>query len=223
MEWGAVAVLSQSQYGVFNPESATGANGDKTYKVWNNSNSNFITGQAGTGASVDQTTSIDNYNEGKGPQASTTGNVTGVYDMSGGAWEYVAGYVNNSYVQSGQNPYTYGQSLIDSVNGGNTKYADVYKVGSSDSRTSNQAAAKPTPGQGTPTKDTGHYGDAVYETSDTNIAWYGDYSAFPNSVNLFFFRGGSYGHGSSAGLFGFSGDAGDVGDVVSFRVVVPVL
>lgn len=28
-------------------------------------------------------------------QASTTGNITGIYDMSGCAWEYTAAYINN--------------------------------------------------------------------------------------------------------------------------------
>lgn len=31
------------------------------------------------------------YNEIGGENASTTGNVYGIYDMAGGAWEYVAG------------------------------------------------------------------------------------------------------------------------------------
>ena len=32
-----------------------------------------------------------------GVKASTTGNITGIYDMSGGSWERVAGYVNNGH------------------------------------------------------------------------------------------------------------------------------
>ena len=39
------------------------------------------------------------YNTSIGYTASTTGNITGIYDMSGGAWEYVMGYnVNMSTV-----------------------------------------------------------------------------------------------------------------------------
>ena len=34
---------------------------------------------------------INRYNSEKGYLASTTGNITGIYDMSGGAWEYVMG------------------------------------------------------------------------------------------------------------------------------------
>ena len=36
-----------------------------------------------------------NYNTQNGILASTTGNVTGIYDMSGGNWERVAGYLDN--------------------------------------------------------------------------------------------------------------------------------
>ncbi len=32
------------------------------------------------------------YNTETGVKASTTGNITGIYDMSGGLWEYMAAY-----------------------------------------------------------------------------------------------------------------------------------
>ena len=99
----------------------------------------------------------------------------------------------------------------------------MYKVGSSDSYTNNQAAAKPTQGQGTPTKDTGHFGDAVYETSDTDTAWYSDYSYFPNTSNPFFNRGGNYNNETNAGVFYFNNNTGNNNSNRSFRVVVPVL
>ena len=66
-EWGAVAYLSQSIYG-------------KNSEVTINDNEDYYTG-GGNG-----TTYRSNVNQ------STTGNVTGIYDMSGGAWEYVAAY-----------------------------------------------------------------------------------------------------------------------------------
>ena len=82
-EWGACAYLAQSSYG-------------KNAKVWINPNSNFITGQAGSSGSASSTTSTSKYNSGNGPQASTTGNVYGVYDMNGGTMELVAAYLANS-------------------------------------------------------------------------------------------------------------------------------
>ena len=206
-EWGACAYLSQNAtYG-------------KGSEVWINPNSNYITGQAGSSVSASSTTSTDNYNTGNGPQASTTGNVTGVYDMSGGAWEYVAAYVNNSYTQSGGNSYTYAQSLIDSVNAGNTKYADVYSIGSSDSYSNNYTASDPS-------TSTGHYGDAVWETSSSGTStnsWYSDYSYFPYTSWPFFHRGGYYYGETNAGVFYFHYYNGSSNSSGSFRVVVPVL
>ena len=70
-EWGAVAYLSRSKYG-------------KNDEVTINSNSSYYTG-GGTGNAYATTNTAQ----------STTGNVWGVYDMSGGAWEYVAAYVDN--------------------------------------------------------------------------------------------------------------------------------
>ena len=206
-EWGAVAYLSQNTvYG-------------KGEEVWINNSSSYITGSAGNSVSASTEIGTTNdYTSTQGQEASTTGNITGVYDMSGGAWEYVAAYVNNSYVQSGQELYTYGQSLIDSVNAGNTKYADVYSVGSSDSYSNNYAVSNP---------ENGHYGDAIYETSNVGTgmnSWYNEYSYFPDTSFPFFDRGGYYNCESDAGMFCFdSGNSISYMQDASFRVVVPVL
>ena len=46
---------------------------------------------------------------GKGVGASTTGTIYGVYDMSGGAWEYVMGNYNDIAASSGfSEPLTLG-------------------------------------------------------------------------------------------------------------------
>ena len=173
-EWGAVAYLAQSSYG-------------KNAEVWINPNSDSITGQAGEEPVVSNTPSTDEYNSGNGPQASTTGNVYGVYDMSGGAYEYVAGYVNNG----NPNLTEYGSSLVN----GAAYTKDVYIKGSADDSKTNYAAAA------------SKYGDAVYETSNNynsdNGSWYGNYSLFPCSTGPFFIRGGFYDNASGAGLFFF--------------------
>ena len=83
-EWGAVAYLSKSKYGKQNEE------------VWINNSSSYITGSAGNSASAGSNEGTTNdYTSTQGVKASTTGTVYGVYDMSGGAWEYIAAYVNN--------------------------------------------------------------------------------------------------------------------------------
>ena len=49
------------------------------------------------------TTAANQYNGTYGKLASTTGNITGVYDMSGDSWEYVMG--NISKVTTGHTFY----------------------------------------------------------------------------------------------------------------------
>ena len=193
-EWGAVAYLAQSSYG-------------KNAEVWINPNSNFLTGQAGTGASVGSTTSTSAYNSGNGPQASSTGTVYGVYDMSGGAYEYTAAYVNNG----NSNLTSNGASLVS----GAAYTKDVYTKGSADDRPTNYAAAA------------SKYGDAVYETSlssngtpNWNTSWYSDYSSFPYSTNPFFIRGGNYNNTSNAGLFYFNNNNGNANSNNGFRPVL---
>ena len=151
----------------------------------------------------------NDYKSTQGQNASTTGNVTGVYDMSGGAWEYVAAYVNNGH----SNLTTYGSSLVNAE----AKYKDVYSKGSSDSYSNNYAVSTPA---------NGHYGDAVWETSNSGTStnsWYSDYSGFPCTSTPFFHRGGGYGNATTAGVFCFNGSGGISSSDVSFRIVVPVL
>ena len=87
MEWGAVAYLTNSRYGRCTNENCA--------QVTPNNCALSITGIAADSESASKDsysvcTSNDNkYNGIKGVLASTTGNITGVYDMSGGALEYV--------------------------------------------------------------------------------------------------------------------------------------
>ena len=198
-EWGAVAYLSQNTtYG-------------KGSEVWINPNSNYITGQAGSSVSALQTTSTNKYNTSNGMQASTTGNVTGIYDMSGGAWEYTAAYINNGH----SNLTTYGKNVYEAEE----KYKDVYQASSTngnDRQSGNYNLLNP--------KE--KYGDAVYETSNSysgSTSWYSDGSGFPYSHIPFFVRGDRYYGSSSAGLFFFISGTGLADGDSSFRVVLPVM
>ena len=113
-EWGAVAILSQSKYGVYNPESINGEKGNNEYQVWNNPSSLYITGSVGSTKDDSRQTSVEEYNSTNGPKASTTGTVYGVYDMAGGTWELVAACL------SGKESTKFGVKL------GDTKYVDLY-------------------------------------------------------------------------------------------------
>ena len=194
-EWGAVAYLSKSKYGKQNEE------------VWINNSSSHITGSAGNSASASGNTgTTTDYTSTQGVKASTTGTVYGVYDMSGGAWEYVAGYVNNGH----GNLTSYGSSLVN----GDAKTKNVYSKASSDSYENNYNA------------NSSKYGDAVYETSasgSSSTSWYGDYSYFPYTSSPFFLRGGDFNDGTAAGVFYFDVDGGNSNSSISFRPVLVAL
>ncbi len=77
-EWGAVAYLTESAYG---------RNGNE---ITQNTNSSFLTGGGSENAYIET-----NQNQ------SSTGNVYGIYDLRGGAWEHVAGYLKGGSLGSG--------------------------------------------------------------------------------------------------------------------------
>ncbi len=78
-EWGAVAYLSQSKYGKYGNPLYDGANKEVAMK------NSYSTGDGDYVTNVSQ---------------STTGNITGIYDMSG-IYEYVMGLYNNDISNSG--------------------------------------------------------------------------------------------------------------------------
>ena len=191
-EWGAVAYLSQNtKYG-------------KGSEVWINPNSNFITGQAGSSVSTTQTTLTNAYNTSKGMQASTTGNTYGVYDMSGGAAEDVAAYVDTKDTST--------QVFISSLLNAKDKYKDVYRTGTTDKSINNYNVSTPVNGK---------YGDAIYETSNGSLSWYSNNVLFPETYKKCFERGGFY-YSTSAGLFTYSSSGGGTQNS-SFRIVISII
>ena len=92
-EWGAVAYLTQSIYGRC-------TNSTTCTEVGINNNSSFITGYGAPAGSSDSATN-GTYDTALGKDASTTGTIYGIYDMSGGAFEYVMGVYNKTIADSG--------------------------------------------------------------------------------------------------------------------------
>ena len=170
-EWGAIAYLTESKYGR-NGEEVT-QNTDTSYKT---ANGNFM----------------NNQNQ------SSTGNETGIYDLSGGVFEQVAAYYSGS---TSSNLINNGNSLVNDYANENTKkYVTAY-IG-----TSVSSGYKP--------------GDATYETS----RWHGDLASFVGSRYPFFNRGGYYsGNASSgAGVFYYTESNGDSSLSSSFRMCLAV-
>ena len=201
MEWGAIAYLTTSIYG-------QGLN-----EVRINNSSTYITGCA---ASIENGSAYNGcekaYNTTTGYLASTTGNISGIYDMSGGAWEYVMAVLedslNSNTPSSGYSTQYNSGFSGKNLNDGTTttvvsfpisKYYDIYKYGTSNSDLTRY-----------------HIGDATTETK----RWNEDYTYFVYSSTPWFLRGGRYGDGTSAGVFAFSSDYGHAYSDRSARAVL---
>ncbi len=99
-EWAVVAYLSQSKYGKLGNINFSGANKE----IYQNKSNQYITGCSYGSPSNGNTDYGCQYTYDiniNGTGASTTGNIYGVYDMSGGSLEYVMANYNDEVGSSG--------------------------------------------------------------------------------------------------------------------------
>ena len=208
-EWGACTYLARSaKYGIGNKEIAV------NNKNLNNGGVSTTKEQGNTKASAYEVTGYNSNNNewndylGSNLSSSTTGNIYGIYDMSGGGWERTASYINNGNTGNG--------SSVAVGKDRSTKYATVYPhsdVGNTDDEKS-AANYK---------LNDKIYGDSVRETSTEGkgaSSWNGDYSCSPLGVAPFFSRGGTYNNGSVAGLSTFNCHDGSAHWYDGFRSVL---
>lgn len=237
-EWGAVAYLQHSIYG-------------SRASLRNNNQSYYLTGYA---ASVEPTCGYnrenvlcnyhchDNtcnylYNSSLGYTASTTGNITGIYDMSGGAIEYVMGILADStgkppsgrssvYNSGFKGNYTCptcdGASSPSQTSGyewPDKKYYDIYTFSASDQQFGRRIL-------GDATGEMGPFGVEISATSsgtsvsNTVGSWYYDMGSFVSSSLPWFVRGSCLNHGINTGMFAFASTTGAVNLSVGFRIVL---
>ena len=219
-EWGAVAYLQHSKYG-----SMT--------SVRINNNSANITGYAATVEptlgyagetstagnriestvlGVDATYSV-NYLNSKSIVASTTNNYSGIYDMSGGAWEYVMGYTTGATTVGGTSGITslYPNFFSDSAY---SKYWDKY--------TSTERTDYNNRILGDATGEMGPFGSEKDSDNNTRYksSWYKDHAWFANSSGNLLLRGGGWHDGTSTGVFAFNGNSGGTNTNISFHIVL---
>ena len=207
MEWGAVTYLSHSKYGI-NKEIAI--NSANTYTTG--------CGQQSAGSTSDGAT-CNSYTTTLGQSASTTGNVYGVYDMSGGAYESMMGNMvySNGQQMSGWRELNNANSAFTGIlyDGGRTftgtyafpskRYYDKYSYGTSETEYTR-----------------GKLGDATKEMAPTgrNGNWYGDYARFVTPSVPWFVRGGKYSNGANADAFNFNLSYGCALTYFSARAVI---
>ena len=248
-EWGMVSYLSYSQYGTKGQKIAiNNANlnsGEQERKVNTGKNGidsvYAITGMTGgttdgeetivkideiktlSGNTPTPTGSIYAWNQKGGVTASSTRNMTGIYDLSGGGWERTASYIANEH----QYLWTYGKSMTyegQKLKKTSTKYTMVYPydniIDTDDESDLNVAS------NANYEKNTKIYGDAIRETSsggNGSSSWEGNDSNFMALSSPFILRGGYLDLSSRAGRFYFRYSGGGSDFRHSFHpVVVPI-
>ncbi len=257
-EWGAVAYLQHSQYG---SHESVRINNNVSYLTGYAAKNEPTTGYTGTNELCSTTPDACNEYSGATPGsdgeyntnyfnkasvvASTTNNYTGVYDMSGGAWEYMMASMDDNSTGDGKtgklssgrsNVYNSGfngkltcpecndsgvNHNITEVTGGidlptDERFYDKYDFGTSDT-TYNRGIL------GDATKEMGPFQSIVYGTQLRNVgSWYDDDSWLVFSVDPWFRRGGDASMGTGSGLFSFYHYVGPANSNTSFRLVLTI-
>ena len=207
-EWALAAYLSQSKYGKLRNKNYSGANKE----IYQNKSNEYITGCSYGAPSNGNTDYGCQYTYEKSPSgtgASTTGTIYGIYDMSGGAWEYMMGdYAPGGEKHSGMNTTAnsgYTGLLQDGtkITGKNfleDKYYNFYE--SSDPLTACKGKA------------------CISQALNETAGWYGDYTYMVTAQYPWSARGGHYTYSSLAGVFYYSHDHGHSSSSGSFRLVL---
>ena len=197
-EWGAVAYLSHSKYG-------------KNSEIYFNNNNACL-----TGCGADTTSETGNAlcknlygsKENNVYNQSTSGNISGIFDMSGGSSEYVMGYNTGAGTIGGSSGIT---SIYNDffTNSKWDKYYDKYNNSSTLWKTYNKRILGDA---------TGEMGPFIVSGKPIG-SWYSDQAYFVLNSSPWFLRGGDYSNASTSGLFGFAGNYG-INSGFSFRVVL---
>ncbi len=202
-EWGAVAYLSLSNYGINKEVNINNNSNYKTgYSAVAGTNQSSYPGTYGTDSSVTLP-----YNTETGYLASTTGNITGIYDMSGCSCEYLAAFKDGNLRHSGftSDPaITYGNKYVD-------KYSSISNKTSYYHRILGDATGELGPFY--------FYADRDDQLRNHNNWWTGT-AYFVDSDNPWVLRGGSHISGGNAGQLNFDSITGLGFSHISFRLVL---
>ena len=234
-EWGAVAYLQHSKYG-------------STTSVRINNNSTYLTGYAANneptcGNTLGIIEECNKWcNDGScnssypnSVLASTTGNINGVFDLSGGAWEYTMGVMldQNGQPMSGRNSIynsgfngTFGCPTCDSDTSGLTaltggynlpdkKYYDMYIYSFLNT---NQYQMRIL---GDATGEMGPFSTKLNISVNRQISsWYSDEGWSLDISNPWYHRGGYCTSGDGTGIFAAGGEPGRKNAGVGFRIIL---
>ena len=232
-EWGTVAYLQHSIYG---SQASVRINNNSSYITGYQANNEPTCGYTGTNEECNRYCNDGTCNTAypNSVLASTTGNITGIYDMSGGAWEYVMGVMvdeegnpmsgRNSIYNSGFNG-TFGcptcnndtSGLTELTNGyswPDAKYYNTYAYATIDEQFQRRIL-------GDATGEMGPFASATYLTQTRQInSWYSNLSSFVFSSLPWFMRGATNTDGIYANTFAFGSTYGSVLNSIGFRLIL---
>jgi len=238
-EWGGVAYLQHSKYG---SQTSVRINNNSSYITGRSrtseptcgyTNSNEECNRYGTSSDISMP-----YNTTIGYLASTTGNITGIYDMAGGASESIMAVMldqnnkpisgTNNLRNSGFNGIlgcpscANGDSSVTEIKNGyewpDKRYYDVYPYTKEMHQFKGRILGDAT-GEMGPFGTTTHTGSAGSYTRYIG-SWYNDSPRFVYLTVSWFSRGSTFNDGFSTGIFAFDNDYGGGSASLTFRVVL---
>ena len=238
-EWGAVAYLSHSKYGTCTDGTCKEVNINNSTSSYTGRSGGAPGGETAINTVYTDQTSTTQYNiygfytydgylldyntntksttKDMSKVASTTNNIYGVYDMSGGSDEYVMANIvsndgttmmsgNSTSSNSGYTGKIYDSGNYTSYTGiayPNNKYYDKYSYS-----TSNTSRIR------------SKLGDGIKEVYNGSSGWYSDTSLLAYSNDPWFVRGGYFYIDAYAGVFFSSDGAGFLSFNHSSRLVI---
>ncbi len=214
-EWGAVAYLQHSIYG---SASSVRINNNSAFITGYAAKAEPTTGYTGTNiaGNIHESTSLGvdgtntyNYQNPLSQAASTTGNYSGIYDMSGGAYDTMMS-VRGSIISG---TVGYNDSNIPAE-----RYYDLYNINSGLTMYQYRIL-------GDATGEMGPFAYVTYSATQTRqiCSWYSDEAYFVRSTQPWLNRGGRVGIGLGSGIFSFhSSEGGNEYATRSFRIVLAI-
>ena len=214
-EWGAISYLSHSKYGT-------------NKKIVLNSNSGYKTGCGPQSeGSTSSGTTCNAYNTTLGQSASTTGNIYGIYDMNGGAFDFVMGNIvspNGQQMMSGysnNNTYPNSHSGYSGILYNTNQYGDFLFYDGSHEYPADKYIDKYSYSGSAETRNRSKLGDGMKEiyVGDTH-AWYNTYAYIATYGYSWIRRGSYFESGAEGAIFYYNYCVGDANEDYSSRLVI---
>ena len=229
-EWGAIAYLQHSKYG---SRTSVRLNNNSAFITGYQANNEPTCGYTGTNEECNRYCNDKSCNVSypNSVLASTTNNISGIFDMSGGAAEYVMSFVkdnNNNYIIGRHNEATSGfkgilgcptcdnnsSGIIEIKDGENipsSNYYDIYI------NTTNNNYDYFNRILGDATGEMGPF----WRLNSRNLgSWYSNHSFYIRPHQPFYQRGGYYENGMEPGMFYFGLANGSIYETNTFRLVL---